>query len=221
MTSLAAPKVALQLVPVPKPVIYAGLTGEMLKNTGMQDNQQIQAIQQAVSEQLIEAVTVLAPHPDGHVDTFTLTMKPFAPDETVALQLENGKSYLEALDVSLAAAVQYASNLIARQGLTPRFRVTWSAKARTTPGLIASTIQRLNLKVEPEPPRPMPAAPPMPDAWAPPPPPPRPAQRYPQTVRTYTPPPVPPGHVLKPVLTIKPAKDTGVSFVHAKTCKAP
>lgn len=217
MTTLAAPKVPLKLAPVPKPVLYAGLAGEMLKNTGMKDDQQIRAVQQAVSEGLVEKVIVAATRSDGRVEKFTLSLKPFQATDTVTLQLENGKSYLETLDVGLAAAVQAASDIINRQGLTPRFYVDWSARAKATPGVIAEAMRRLNLKAYQEP-----VAPPAPEitAWAPPSPPtpPPPTQRYPQTVHTYkAPPPLPPGYVLKPVLSVTPAKDPGVTFTWETT----
>lgn len=213
MTSLATPKVSLKLVPVPKSILYPGIAGEVLKNTGMKDNEQIQAVQHAVSEGLIEKIIIAATHPDGRVEKFTLTMKPFSAGETVMLHIENGKSYLESLDVGLAAAVQYAANLINRQGLTPRFSVAWSARAQATPGLITATIKRLNLKVDTEKPTPPPVAPtPMPDIWDPPARP-APPQRYPQTVRTYTaPPPLPPNYLYQPVLSVTPQKDHGLSF---------
>ena len=218
MTTLSAPKVQLKLVPVPKPVLYAALAGEMLKNTGMKDDQQIRAVQQAVSEGIVEQVIVAAKRSDGRIEKFTLTMKPFQASDTVSLQLENGKSYLETLDVGLAAAVQAAAEIIQRQGLTPNFYVGWSARAKANPATIAEAMRRLNLRPMPEE---RPAPPVMPEpSWTPPTPPsPPPApQRYPQTVHTYTaPPPLPPGYVYKPVLTVTPAKDPGVSFTWETT----
>jgi hypothetical protein len=217
MTSLAAPKVALKLTPVPKSVLYAGITGEMLKNTGMKDDDQIRAIQQAVSEGLIAKVIVAAKHSDGRVEKFTLTIKPFSITDSVELSMEAGKSYLECVDTSLAAAVQYASDLIKRQGLTPNFYVDWSARAKATPAIVAEAIKRLNVREEPIPP---PSTNYLPDDLYVPPVlpsslPKLPPKRYPQTVRTYTtPPPLPPNYTYKPVLTIKPAKDPGVEFTY-------
>lgn len=220
MTSLAPPKVALKLVPIPKPVLYAGLAGEMLKNTGMKDSAQITAVQQAVSEGLVEKVIVAATHSDGRVEKFTLSLKPFTTADSVSLQVENGKSFFETLDVGLAAAVQFTANLIARQGLTPRFFVDWSARAKASPALIADAIKRLNLKVEAETkPDPVPAYQPL--SWVPPTPAALPEpKRYPQTVHTYTaPPPLPPNYVYKPVLTITPAADPGVSYTYETSRK--
>ncbi|MCC0007724.1 MAG: hypothetical protein H6876_06320 [Hyphomicrobiaceae bacterium] len=219
MTTLAAPKVSLKLTPVPKTVLYAGLAGEMLANTGMKDNDQVRAVQQAVSEGLIEEVIVAAKHADGRVEKFTLKMKPFTSTDTVSLQLEAGKSYLETLDVGIAAGVQYAADLIKRRGLTPTFYVKWAARARAAPAVIADAIKRLNLTVETEPP-PDPLPTPEPDYTyhEPPRPPTPPPRRYPQTVHTYVAPPaLPPQHVYKPVLTITPAKDTGVTFSYETT----
>lgn len=221
MTTLAAPKVALKLTPIPKPVLYAGLAGEMLKNTGMQDNDQIRAVQQAVSEGLIEKVIVTANHADGRVEKFTLSLKSFGAHETVSLAMEPGKSYLESVDVSLAAAVHYAAELMQRQGLTPHFYVDWSARAKANPSIVADAVKRLNLRTEPAPP----PSPPLdlsyePDPMPLPTPLPTPPKRYPQTVRTYTaPPPLPPNHVYKPVLTIKPEKDPGISFTYETSRK--
>ncbi|HRD74679.1 MAG TPA: hypothetical protein PK264_01890, partial [Hyphomicrobiaceae bacterium] len=121
MTSLLPPKIALKLTPVPKPLLYAGFAGEFLKNTGMKDDGQIRAIQQCVSEGLVAKVIVTAVHVDGRIEKYTLSLPPFGAGDTVMLALENGKSYLESLDVGLAAAVQYAAEQIIRRGLTPRF----------------------------------------------------------------------------------------------------
>lgn len=220
MTTLAAPKVQLKLVPVPKTVLYAQLAGEMLKNTGMKDNDQIRAIQQAVSEGLVEKIIVAATHADGHVDKFTLTIKPFGAGDTVLLHLEDGKSYLETVDVSLAAAVQYASDLINRRGLTPKFYVDYSARAKATPAIVAEAVKRLNLRTLPDAPPPSPPAPVFDPFPIPAPTPPSPAKRYPQTVHTYTaPPPLPSGYVYKPVLEITPAKDSGITFTHETSRK--
>lgn len=215
MSSLTAPKVALKLQPVPKPVLYAGIAGEMLKNLGMKDDAQIGTIQQAVSEGLIEKVIVTGKHASGRTDTFTLTIKPFNAGETVSLEVSPGKSYLESLDVGLAAAVQHAAELIVRRGLTPEFHVAWSARARANPAIIRDAIQRLNLRVLPDPPPPPPVEVPAFEPYVPPPSPPTPPKRYPQTVHTYVgPPKLPPNHVRTPVLTIQPAKDPGISFMH-------
>jgi len=215
MTSLATPKVALKLVPVPKSVLYAGLAGELLKNAGMKDNGQITAVQQAVSEGLVEKVIVAGMHGDGRVEKFTLALKPFTSTDSVSLQVENGKSFFETLDVGLAAAVQFTADLIARQGLTPRFFVDWSARAKASPALIADAIKRLNLKVEAET-KPAPVAAYEPLSWVPPvPAAPSAPKRYPQTVHTYTaPPPLPPNYVYKPVLSITPPADSGVTYTY-------
>jgi hypothetical protein len=217
MTSLAAPKVALKLQPVPKPVLYAGLAGEMLKNLGMKDDDQIRNIQQAVAEGLIEKVIITGKDATSRIETFTLTIKPFGAHETVGLELAPGKSYLETLDVGLAAAVQHASELLTRRGITPEFRVAWSARARSNPALISDGVKRLNLRALPEPSPPLPV---MPDIgpYVPPLPPSPTPRRFPQTVHTYVGPPVvPPNFVRTPVVTIQPAKDPGVTFTHETT----
>lgn len=212
MTSLAAPKVALQLVPVPKTVLYAGIAGELLKNTGMMDADQIGAVQQCMSEGMIARLIVRARHPDGRDETFTLAIKPFGLTDSVMLQPEAGKSFCETLDASIAAAVQQLATLIARLRLTPRFEVDWSDRAKANPHLVAAAARRLNIK------GPQPPAPPAPlvapagfyePSGSPPPAPP---VRYPQTVRTYTAPPPPPaGYQRVTVLEITPAKDPGVT----------
>lgn len=212
MTTLAAPKVALKLTPVPKTVLYAGLAGEFFANTGLRDTAQIRAVQQAVSEGLVSAVIVAAKHFDGRVEKFTLRMNSFSATDTVSLQLESGKSYLETLDVGLAAGVQYIADLIRRRGLTPNYYVDWSARAKATPGIVAEATRRLNLKIDtmPEPP---PVVEPTYAEYTPPPAPSPPPQRYYQTVQTYTAPPrLPDGYVYKEVLKITPAKDTGVTL---------
>jgi hypothetical protein len=222
MTSLAAPKVALKLTPVPKPVLYAGLAGELLKNTGMKDDGQIAAVQQAVSEQIVSSVIVVGKHADGRMERFTLAVKPFQPGESVMLQPEAGKSFAESLDVSLAAGIQAASDMFKRLGLVPNFYVAWSPRALANPAIIGDAMKRLNLKVLGEPPPPpvtldsyrsdpLPYVPPLPPVSA---------VRYPQTVRPTTVlPPPPAGYEFKPMLTITPAKDPGVSLTYDSTRK--
>jgi hypothetical protein len=220
MATLAAPKIEVELkvVPILKTIVYAALAGELVANTGMKDNDQINAIQQAVSEGLIEKVIVSARRPDGGVETSTFTMIPPAPGETIDLALMAGKSMLETVDVALAAGVKYAADLIKRQGLTPEFRVAWSARVQANPALGADAIKRLNLRADdlPKPPAPLPPAflaefDPLPPPALPKPAPPR----YPQAVNTYTGRlPIPPTQVYKRVLEIKPAADKGITFTH-------
>lgn len=218
--TLAAPKVPIKLVPVPKTIVYAALSAEMVRNLGMKDADQITAIQQAVAEGLVARVMVHARHPNGNVEAVTLTMKPFGTTDTVELHLENGKSFTEAMDVGLAAALQYCADLIKRRGLTPRFVIDWSDRAKASPAIIAHAVRRLNLQVES-----LPLPPPVPvQQYVAPsvnePPPAPPVKRYPQTVQTYTAPPVlPPQHELKKVLEITPAKDSGITFTYETTRK--
>ena len=79
MTLTMAAKVELQLQPVLKTIVYAALAGEFLRNTGMTDDDQLNAVQQAVAEGLAERIIVSARRPDGGVDTFTLKMTPARP----------------------------------------------------------------------------------------------------------------------------------------------
>jgi hypothetical protein len=106
---LEAPKVELKLQPVLKAIVYAALAGEYLRNTGITDNDQLNAVQQAVAEGLIERVMVTGRRPDKGVEIFTLTMKPPAPGETLQLGLEPGKSIAETVDVALAAGIKHAA----------------------------------------------------------------------------------------------------------------
>lgn len=217
MPPTVGPKVALTLHPVPKTVLRPALAGEMLKNLGMRDADQINAVQQAIAEGLIVGITVAARHANGRYETFELAMKPHEASETVSLDLSGGKSYLEAVDVGLAGAVHFAANLIKRRGLTPEFFVTWSARVSANPAIMREAIERLNLKVVPgAPPAPVPAdfgyadspcyAAPSPPATQ---------ERYGQSVNSYTSPPkLPPDYTYKPVVTITPAKDPGVTFTH-------
>lgn len=220
MTTLAPPKVAIKLHPVPKMIVYAGLAGELLTNTGMRDSAQINALQQAMGEGLLDQIVVIGIHVDGKRDIFRMTVKPFSADEAVSLQFDPGKSHAENLDVSMAAFIQHAAGLIKRRALKPEYAVCWSTKAKAAPGGIAAALKRFNFKEWKEPaPEPLPqmahyelpqstpapAAPPV---------------RFTQAVNTYTAPPPPPaGYRYVPVISVTPAKDPGVTFSHETTLK--
>lgn len=217
MSLTVTPKVQLELKPVLKSIVYAALAGEFLRNTGMTDDAQLNAVQQAVAEGLVERVIVFARRLDGGVDEFELKMMPPAQGETLNLALAPGKSLLETLDVTLAASVKAASDLIKRRGLTPQYQVGWSARVRANPAIGADAIKRLNLNAEALPPPPPP--PPPTDAFSGEllptisPPPLSTPTRYRHTVNTYVgPPPIPPKQVYRPVVQIKPAADPNVSF---------
>lgn len=216
MSLTMTPKVDLKLQPVLKTIVYAALAGEFLRNTGMTDDNQLNAVMQAVAEGLVEKVVVSARRADGGHEVFTLRMNPPAAGETLNLALEAGKSMLETVDVGLAAGVKHASDLITRRGLKPEYKVGWSARVRVNPALGAEAIKRLNLSAEPlpvlAPPPPVPDY--VPDYAPPSPPPVRAAPtRYRHTVNTYVgPPAIPPTQVYRPVVTITPAADPGITF---------
>lgn len=218
MSLTVTTKVDLKVQPVLKSLLYAAIAGEYLRNTGMTDDDQLNAVMQAVAEGLVERVIVYANRPDGGVDIHTLKMLPPAPGETVSLALVAGKSMLETLDVALAASVKHAADMIKRRGLTPKYQVGWSERVRTNPALGADAIKRLNIRAEalPAAPKPVvaPSLPTLPDWYVPSPPPPAPL-RYPHTVNTYVgPPPIPPTQVYKPVLVVQPVADPNVSFTY-------
>lgn len=220
MVTLAPPKIEVQLQvrPILKTIVYAAIAGEMVANMGMKDNEQINAIQQAVAEGLIEKVIVSGRRPDGGVEMSTLEMMPPNPGDTIDLALVTGKSMLETIDVTLAASVKYAADRIKRLGLTPEFRVAWSARVRANPALAADAIKRLNIRADELPKAPAPLPPAFLAEFDPLPPPalPKPAPpRYSQAVNTYTGRlPIPPTQVYKPVIQIKPAADKGITFTH-------
>lgn len=225
MITMSAPKVGLELVPVVKSVVYAGLAGELVRNMGMKDMDQVGAVQQCISDGLITRVIVRGRHPDGREETVTLAVKPFDPTEKVMLQKLPGASFCEMLDVTLAAGVQHAATTFKRMGLVPRFEVEWSDKAKASPQLVANAARTLNIAgpKPPPPPPPLPAPPAPYQTWAefgaslPPSPPPR---RYPQTVHTFTvPPPVPAGYQRVTLLEVTPARDPGVTLTIESTRK--
>lgn len=214
MSLTVTAKVDLQLQPILKSLVYAAIAGEYLRNTGLTDNDQLNAVQQAVAEGLVERLMVFGRRPDGGADVCTLTMKPPAAGETLNLALEPGKSMLETVDVALAASIKHVADMIKRRGLTPEYRVGWSARVRANPALGADAIRRLNIRAEalptsPPPPAPMPAYQPVFTS----PPAPSPAPRYPHTINTYTgPPAIPPTQVYKPVVVVKPVADPNITF---------
>lgn len=212
-----APKIKLKLQPIPKTIVYAGMGGEFVKNIGMTDDAQIRALQQIISEGIIDQIVVAARHADGRIEKFTLAMRTPDVGATVDLDMSGEKSYLEAMDTGLAASVAHASAMVQRRGLTPTFYVGWSPQAQANPAIITEACQRLNLKVGQLPSEPVgdPVGDDGIDVSYPPVPPARSYQPYTQPVNSYTgPPKLPANYEFKPVVKIQPAKDPGVEFTY-------
>jgi hypothetical protein len=219
-----APKVHLKLQPIPRNVLRTALAGEYLRNLGIPDDEQIQKVQQDVNDGRVRKITVIGRDGLGVVrDLFHLKLGEVMVNDTVMLDLSDGKSFLEALDTGLAAAVAAAIDLMKRKGLKPEFHIDFSAEVRAEPNGLAQALRRLNDRSEPAHLRPNSTLylPPMPEPVLPPPPP-APQRPYTYPIRSYdAPPPLPAGYVYKPVLTVTPAKDPGVSFIHETTRRIP
>lgn len=211
---MSIPKVKLSLQPVPKSLVRVAVAGEFLKNMGLTDEGEIRSIQQAVAEGLVSELMVLGVNAANiGKERFMLRFDPLGRDDTIQLDLSDGKSTTEALDTGFAGAVAYSVQLLKRRALSPRFYIIWSQQALANRNDLASACRRLNLIMDagPQPAFSPDAMPPMFDTPYPPPPSNVPAA---QTLSRFTdsPPPAPPGYAYKPVLTITPAKGTGISY---------
>lgn len=218
-------KVAIKMHPVPRSVLRAAVVGEYLATMGLSDSISIRGVQQAVNEGLVTGIIVVGFTSTGiPKDRNTLAIKKLEQDDKVMLDLSDGKSHIEALDVTLAGAISWACDRAKRLNLTPRFYLDWSAEARADPANLAAACRRLNLVMDGE------SAPaPVDDLFSPP-------STY--TTRSYaastyapsspsyaapasfpsrspfnaTPPPLPSGYAYKPGVTVTPAKDKGLTF---------
>lgn len=170
----------------------------------------IRNIQQATAEGLLEAIVVTGINAYGTPrERYRLSFDPLTNDMKVMVDLNEGKTHLEALDSGLAMGVQSACDTLRRKNLRPEFTFMWSAEARGNPARLADAQKRLGFTDAPPLQPVVSDAPPTP-TWMPPAPTPTwmptPATRAPAV---YT---MPPGYVFKPVITITPAKDKGVHF---------
>lgn len=210
---MSTPKVKLSLQPVPKSLVRVSVAGEFLKNMGLTSESDIRNIQQAVAEGLVTELMVVGVNAANiGKERYIVRFDPLGRDDTIHLDLSDGKSTTEALDTGFAGAVAYSVQLLKRRALSPRFYIIWSAQALANRNDLASACQRLNLIMEagPQPAFSPDAMPPIIDApYIPPS-----AGADPQTLSRFTdsPPPAPPGYTYKPMLTITPAKDTGITY---------
>ncbi len=220
---MASPKVKLKLQPIPLSVMRTAICGEFLRNMGMTDASTIRNIQQAVAEGLVAEIVIVAKTQSGIPrDRYTLAMSALQNDTTVHVDLSNGKSYTEALDVGLAGAVHWAVQRIQRNRLVPAFFLTWSAYANANPQHLNEACRRLNMTRVPIPevaPEPAPDPSNLDDlpTWAPPAPPPSSQNSMAPLISSRQEPP-PAGTLFKQVLSLIPGKDKGTRFI-AETLK--
>lgn len=223
---MSSPKVKLKLQPVPLSVMRTAICGEYVRNMGLTDANYIRSIQQAVAEGLVSEIVVVAKTQSGiPQDKYTLAIAALENDTTINVDLSNGKSYTEALDVGLAGAVHWAVQRIQRNRLVPAFFVTWSAYANANPHHLNEACRRLNMTMVSIPDVPREQAPALSTTtdlptWTPPPsapPAPRPPDPMAPLLSSRQEPP-PPGTVFKQVLSVVPGKDKGIRFI-AETLK--
>lgn len=203
---MAVPKVKLSLQPIPKSIVRVSVAGEFLKNMGLTNEADIRNIQQAVAEGLVsELVVVGVSAANIGKERFILRFDPLGRDDIIHLELADGKSTTEALDTGFAGALAYSVHLLKRRALSPRFYIIWSPQALSNRVELGNACQRLNLTTDAGPlpsfqPDAYPSLPMQPPSSSP-----------PVTWNAEAPPP-PPNHVYKPVLTIRPGKEPGISY---------
>lgn len=216
---MAVPKVKLSLQPIPKSLVRVSVAGEFFKNMGLDNDDDIRRVQQAVAEGLVSELMVLGINAANVAkERFILRFDPLGQDDTIHLDLSDGKSTTEALDTGFASAVAYSVQLMKRRGLSPRFYIIWSAQARANPQEHTSACRRLNLTMDAGPLPPfMPGGDPLFDDPQPAPPaassynPPQPSSSG-RTAWHASPPPPPANHFFKRLFTIRPAKDPGITY---------
>lgn len=213
-------KVKLAVQPIPKSLVRVGCAGDFLKNValGTLSDAHIRNIQQGIAEGIIERIIVTGIDARGLPrERFWLKFDPLADDVKVMLDLEGGKSTLEAVDVGLAGGVHTAVQTLTRKSLRPDVSFEYTAAAKANPVRLQEACQRLGF-TERAPLAPLHTDPPVaPTPYVAPPytPPPRTGPFVPTSftdiVRQMERPP-PPGYAFKTAVTITPAKDDGIHF---------
>lgn len=206
---MSVPKVKLSLQPIPKSLVRVSVAGEFLRNMGLTNESDIRGVQQAVAEGLVSELVVVGFNGTRIAkERFILRFDPLGRDDTIHLDLSDGKSTTEALDTGFAGAMAYSVQLMKRRALTPSFYIIWSAEALADRNRLAAACQRLNLTMDIGPlPSFQPDSAPLPS----------PPATYPTASQSTTnwqsaAPPASPGYAYKPVLTIKPGKDSGITY---------
>lgn len=205
--------VAVKLTPqpIPKSLMRVGCAGDFVKNLafGTLSDQTIRNIQQGVSEGLIARILATGIDANGIPrERFWLQFDPLNDDVTIMLDLQGGKSTLEAVDVGLAGAIAMAVQIFKRKCLRPDIRFDYSASALANPAYLDEAKHRLGfIYSAPLPPLQrdevstptVPSHPFMPVT-------PSPTHDFSQPL------PLPPNYHFKTNLTITPAKDNGMHF---------
>lgn len=213
-------KLLAKLIPVPKSTLRSAIAGEFMTNFGLDDRDQIKNIQQAVKEGLIREVVVIGRNSRHEPkEVFRLNFKKLEQDTQLKLDLNDGKSYLEALDTALAGAVANGVALMRRRGYTPEFRIDWSDEANRDPKRLAEATRRLKLAAAAAPIPELVPDPVVASSWSPSPSfagsSGSPGRSIPAPGRLSAGPlTLPPNITLKPVLTITPGKDNGITYTH-------
>lgn len=213
---MSVPKVKLSLQPIPKSLVRVSIAGEFLKNMGLLSASAIRNVQQAVAEGLVSDLLVVGVNAANiGKERFILRFDPLGRDDTIHLDLSDGRSTTEALDTGLAGAMAYSVQMLKRRALTPQFYIIWSAQALADKAQLASACQRLNLVMDAGEQTPF-----QPDndpsMYTPPLPPTMPAaDQAPAGDATQWAselPPAPPGYTYRPVVTVRPAKEPGITY---------
>lgn len=206
--------VKLAVQPIPKSLVRVGCAGDFVKNLslGTLSDEAIRNIQQGVAEGLISRISVTGLDVNAIPrERFWLQFDPLTDDVKVVLDLEDGKSTLEAVDVGLASAVAAAVQIFKRKDLKPQVRFEYSAAALANPTRLNEAKQRLGFvsysDLQPLQNEPPPAYTPSPFTQ------PVTMPTTPARIDYARPsPPLPPNYVFKTNLTITPAKDNGIHF---------
>lgn len=148
---MAGPKVNIKLQVVPVTTVRSGVSGEFLKTLGMTHQPTMQGIQQAVLEGLVESIVVVAFNlAQVPKERYTLRMDAITGNPTIKLDLSGDKSYTEALDTGLAGMVAFISTRLITKKFTPKFYFVWSAYANANPGHLHAAAKRLGLAADQE-----------------------------------------------------------------------
>jgi hypothetical protein len=137
MTFHAKVGVAVEAVSVPRTIVRAQIAGEMIHACGGSDAE-VEVAHKGVSRQLLEKVMVHGVDDSGCVrDTVEISFTGDASGD-VSLDLNGGRSAIDALDGGLRRAVARAAERMRRRGLTADVRYAFSKEIYADPQRLAA-----------------------------------------------------------------------------------
>lgn len=131
---------------IPRVLVRSAIAAEFLSTCGLTDTVRLRGIQQLVSEGLISGLVVIASERSAFPrERYCLRFDTEDSQGNVSLQVSNGKSHTEALDVELAAAFTWIARRVSGSGYSPYFHIEWSTAAKADSDRLAEACRRTGI----------------------------------------------------------------------------